>query len=943
MPVTPGARLGPYEVLAPLGAGGMGEVFKARDTRLGRDVAIKVLPAGLAADPDRRRRFEQEARAVAALSHPHICVLHDIGSQDGIDFLVMEYLEGETLAARLRASRFGEASPGSPLPLKEALEIGAQVADALGAAHRRGIVHRDLKPANIMLTPTGGVRRGSPQVKLLDFGLAKLRPEREPGGAGQSAVTTEAPLTGDHQLLGTVPYMAPEQLEGKPVDARTDVFALGCVLYEMLTGRRAFEGTSSATVMAAILTSEPPVVSALQPITPPLLDRLVQTCLAKRPDDRWDSAHDVAEQLRAISDAGAAAATTLAAAPAGTRRTWWTRRRVIVAGAMAIVAMVAAVVSGYLWSHRAPAPPRPQAAETTPATPTLDPNRVVVALFENRTGDPGMDVVAQMATDILTRCLSQSGELAVSLNPAVAARGRPAEEPPSTPTSADVLRTLAVQTEAGLVVAGAIYQEDETLRIESRLVDATTGELIAQPPPATGPRRAPSAAIAALGDRLISAVAGVVRRELHAGATHVPPYEAYRAYEQALAAWGVDYDASIRHVERAFALDPSWFFPRFFMFGAYANRNMFTQAAEQLRLLEQHVGDLTPVDEQNLRSARALMAGNWTECLEAVREIDRLAPGIPMNRMNLALTAMAANQPHLAEEALGRASASVPGSKVMTAWTEFAHADAYHLLGRFAEELELARRSRRQFPAMVGFVGREARALVALGRTADAARVADESLAVQRAAAVPVGTELTVIDQIDPGQLMCLVSMELAAHGHPQEALAMARRAVVWFEARSARDRTAPSHRWLLALAKFLAEDWAGARVLYEPLADLEQPIQPPGFSPEMAFALAVRFRGRLGVIAARSGERAAAERVAKQLGAVERRYLFGEHLFQRAAIAAQLGDKEKAVELLREAIAQGFGGTLDYLGYAECLHRVPEMAPLRGYPPFEELIKPKG
>jgi serine/threonine protein kinase len=178
--------------------------------------------------------------------------------------------------------------------LKEALEIGAQVADALGAAHRRGIVHRDLKPANIMLTPTG--------VKLLDFGLAKLRPEVREAAGGASAVTTEAPLTGDHQLLGTVPYMAPEQLEGKPVDARSDVFALGCVLYEMLTGRRAFEGTSSATVMAAILTSEPPPVSTLQPVTPPLLDRLVRTCLAKRPDDRWDSAHDVAEQLRAISD-----------------------------------------------------------------------------------------------------------------------------------------------------------------------------------------------------------------------------------------------------------------------------------------------------------------------------------------------------------------------------------------------------------------------------------------------------------------------------------------------------------------------------------------------------------------------------------------------------------------------------------------------------------------
>ena len=291
MPVTPGTRLGPYEVLAPLGAGGMGEVYTATDTRLGRTVAIKVLPAGVASDPERRRRFEQEARAIAALSHPHICVLYDIGDAiptgpqppayaspevqpqlrqgalapgpSSVSFLVMEYLEGETLATRLRRG---------PLPLSEALATGAQMADALAAAHRRGIVQRDLKPANIMLTPTG--------VKLLDFGLAKLKPAAAEVLASRSALTTAAAEETSGALVGTVPYMAPEQLEGKPVDARTDVFALGCVLYEMLTGRRAFEGASAASVMTAILTSEPAPVSALQPVTPPLLDRLVRTCLA---------------------------------------------------------------------------------------------------------------------------------------------------------------------------------------------------------------------------------------------------------------------------------------------------------------------------------------------------------------------------------------------------------------------------------------------------------------------------------------------------------------------------------------------------------------------------------------------------------------------------------------------------------------------------------------
>ena len=220
MPLTAGATLGPYEILARTGAGGMGEVYKARDTRLHRTVAIKVLPAALTADPDARQRLDREAKAVAALSHPHICSLFDIGHQDGTDFLVMEFLEGETLAQRLTRGK---------LPLDEALRTGIQIADALGTAHKAGIIHRDLKPGNVMLTKRGAT--------LLDFGLAKPPPVAL--SAGMTQVATEQPLTGVGTLLGTLQYMAPEQLQGLPADARTDVFAFGCVLYEMVTGRRA--------------------------------------------------------------------------------------------------------------------------------------------------------------------------------------------------------------------------------------------------------------------------------------------------------------------------------------------------------------------------------------------------------------------------------------------------------------------------------------------------------------------------------------------------------------------------------------------------------------------------------------------------------------------------------------------------------------------------------
>ena len=243
MAIETGDKLGPYEILALLGSGGMGEVYKARDARLERSVAIKVLPEHLADDPDRRARLEREAKAVSQLNHAHICTLHDIGNQNGIVFLVMEYLEGETLAARLTRGA---------LPLEEALRYAGQIADALDVAHRHGVVHRDLKPANIMITKAG--------IKLMDFGLAKV--ESAPVEVGSAAPTAEKPLTQEGAVMGTVPYMAPEQLEGKTADARTDIFAYGAVVYEMLTGRRAFEGESQASIIAAIMASEASRASA---------------------------------------------------------------------------------------------------------------------------------------------------------------------------------------------------------------------------------------------------------------------------------------------------------------------------------------------------------------------------------------------------------------------------------------------------------------------------------------------------------------------------------------------------------------------------------------------------------------------------------------------------------------------------------------------------------
>jgi len=332
----------------------MGEVYRARDARLDRSVAIKILPTHLSSNPEAKQRFDREARAISSLNHPNICTLHDVGHQDGIDYLVMEFLEGETVADRLIKG---------PLPLQQLLKYGIEICEGLEKAHRSGVAHRDLKPGNIMLTKSGA--------KLLDFGLAKYTTAPAQRVSMSGLATVDASITVKGEIVGTFQYMAPEQLEGKEADARTDIFALGTVLYEMATGKPAFTGKTRASLIGNIMNAEPAPITTLQPLSPPAFERVIKTCLAKDPDERWQTAHDVKLELKWVLDAGSQAGVPMTVAA---RRRLRERSAWISAAVLAVVALALGI--GYV--QRAPKPLLP--IQLTIESPTNEPFDYIIPL-----------------------------------------------------------------------------------------------------------------------------------------------------------------------------------------------------------------------------------------------------------------------------------------------------------------------------------------------------------------------------------------------------------------------------------------------------------------------------------------------------------------------------------------------------------------------------------
>ncbi len=424
MGLTAGTKLGPYEILAPLGAGGMGEVYRARDTRLDRTVAIKILPASLSDNPDARQRFQREAKAISSLQHPNICTLYDIGSENGVDFLVMEYLEGETLQDRLLRGL---------LPVEQVTRHGMEIADALDTAHRKGFVHRDLKPSNVFLTRHG-------EAKVLDFGLVKLEEEAL---TDQRTITNPANLTSPGTAVGTVAYMSPEQARGDELDARTDIFSFGAVLYEMTTGKPAFPGKTSAVIFKAILDQTPAAPSQLNPEFPQRLEEIIFKALEKDRDVRYQSAADIRADLKRLRrDTESAGGAITGRADKAQTKTWWRTKPAIIAGVLAVVALAAAA---YFF--------RPRSSQTI--------DSIAVLPFANASADPSMEYLSDGITEgIIDRLSGLPNIKVISRTSAFRYKKRDIEPQ-------KIARELGVQA----LVTGRVIQRGDELSVSAELVD----------------------------------------------------------------------------------------------------------------------------------------------------------------------------------------------------------------------------------------------------------------------------------------------------------------------------------------------------------------------------------------------------------------------------------------------------------------------------------------
>jgi tetratricopeptide (TPR) repeat protein/TolB-like protein len=841
-----------YRIEERIGSGGGGAVYRAWDLVLGRPLALKFLRTDVGVDVRTRERIEAEARAASALDHPNIGVVYEVGDAgSGEFFIAMAYYDGETVAEKLRRGR---------LPFDEALSYAVQAAAGLARMHAAGLVHRDIKPGNLVVTDAG-------ELKIVDFGLAAAV------GADEGSGLTR----------GTVGYMSPEQTDGSMPGAGADVWSLGVLLHEMLTGERPFVGKTAREVIDAIRHGEPaPLARAAAPRA---LRRIVAKCLQKDPALRPPHAGELLRELQAVQ---------LQHSSGGRPLVRYSR---VAAAAMAAVMLVAAV--GRFATNRLEG--------------LAEENRVVVAPFENRTGNVAHDVVGSMATDWIIQGLAAAGGALVVPYSATLASARHAREETRSSGPAR-LRRLARETGAALVVSGAYYAQHDSLLFQVRITRAAGGVVEALPPIAAH-AAAPAAGLGILRQRVLAGLAPHLDarvREYTAVVGRTPSIEAWREYARGQDLYFGDADSgdwrqALVHFAAAARLDSTFILPLVRSALIHSQTSNFAAADSLAGIIAPHLGGLPEYERLSMNVVTSVLRGDYAASYRSAARLAELAPNT-LAHWQLARELLALNRP---AEALRVYAKLDPHRGELRGWSLYwiKLAEAHHLVGDYRAELRAAREMRRLFPATGNAVRLELRALAALGRVRELTRVLDDHLAA------PLDGPLWT------GQLLLSTSGELRAHGHDEAAARLIERSVAFHEALPDTGR-AGNFRQELGEALYAAGRWGEA----ERFITARAAGRPRHW----------QLQARLGTLAAQQGRRDEAERIAASLARLDQPWLLGENTYWRARIAARLGDREEALQLLRAAYAEGRRWWLD-------LHIEPDFDSIRDEPSFRELLRPKG
>ncbi len=882
-----GKNISHYTIIEKLGEGGMGIVYKAHDTKLDRTVALKFLPPHLTSKDEDKQRFIREAKAAAALNHPHICTIHNVEEHDGTQFIVMEYVDGVTLRQKsdIRGQRSESRRPGTwNLEPGTAIDYALQIAEALEEAHSKGIIHRDIKPENIMVDLKN-------RIKVMDFGLAKLKGAMNITKAGSA--------------VGTVAYMSPEQIQSGDVDHRSDIFSFGVVLYEMLTGRTPFRGEHEAAMLYSIVNEEPQPLLSYIPDISSQLENLIERTLEKDPSDRYQSMEDLLSDLRRlkrktskkiaipISTVSTPSSASGRQQPASTQTRVATPSPIFYSAAILFLIIIATALYLLFFTPE------------KPGTASLNPNRVFVAAFENRTGDPTLDPIGRLVSDWITQGILHNELAEVITTTTMLQMIQHAGLVGGGLEDRTKLIKLAEATQSGILVSGMFHQVGEDIQLHAQIIDAQKNDVILTLEPVRGPRSEPMKAINDLQQKIMGALAmhGFPGSDVRM-VSDPPIYEAYVEFLEGYRYFGSDYAKAFEHFRRAIDIDPGYIIPKFFYGTGHANMGYYEIADSVFTSIDKESHRLSSFERHALDWHKFLLQGKDEEALASLLHIESITPMDPIANYLIGRSALRLNRPGLTIETYSKIDfqdywADFPAF----AWRFGYLSKAYHLLGNYQKSLEVSQEAKKYFTNNLDHRTDEVSALAALGKVEELHKVIEQSKNIEPSAG-------------SVGNLMLTASMELRSHGNKAEALQIAEQAIKWYKDYD------PENKSGLAEAYYLAGKWSESYNLYRELA---------ADNPDN-----ITYKGVLGTLAAREGNIEEARNIADELKNMDRKYLFGWHTYLRARIHSLLGEHAEAVKLIRESFDQGNG-------FGIYIHRDIDFEPLRDYPPFREILKPKG